>query len=65
MELGARWRVEDGSTIDVWKHRWLDSSGGGKVFSPRQDSSLAIVKDLFIIGTKIWNSDLIDQNFYP
>lgn len=62
---GARWRVGDGSSIDIWKHRWLNSLGGGKVLSPRRDSSLAVVKDLFIIGTKIWNSDLINQNFYP
>ena len=58
---GARWRVGDGSSIDIWKHRWLDSSGGGKILSPRMDSSLAVVKDLFITGTKMWNSDLLDQ----
>ena len=57
---GARWRVGDGSSIDIWKHRWLDSSGGGKILSPRLDSSLAVVKDLIITGTKMWNSDLID-----
>ena len=62
---GARWRVGDGSSVDIWKHRWLDSSGGGKILCPRMDSSLAIVKDLFITGTKMWNSDLIDQMFYP
>ena len=60
---GARWRVGDGSSIDIWKHRWIDSSGGGKILSPRLNSSLVVVKDLFIIGTKMWNSDLIDQNF--
>ena len=57
---GARWRVGDGSSIDIWKHRWLDSSGGGKILSPRLDLSLAIVKDLFITGTKMWNLNLID-----
>ena len=61
---GARWRVEDGSSIDIRKHRWLDSSGGGKILSPWLDLSLAVVKDLFITGTKMWNSNLIDQNFY-
>ena len=37
----------------------------GKILSPRMDSSLAVVKDLFITGTKMWNSELIDQMFYP
>ena len=41
---GARWRVEDGSSIDIRKHRWLDSSGGGKILSPRLDLSLAVIK---------------------
>ena len=62
---GARWRVEDGSSIDIRKHRWLDSSGCGKILSPWLDLSLAVVKDLFITVTKMWNSNLIDQNFYP
>ena len=26
---GAKWRVGDGSTIDIWNSRWVDSSGGG------------------------------------
>jgi len=26
---GAKWRVGDRSTIEIWNSRWVDSSGGG------------------------------------
>lgn len=26
---GARWRVGDGSSINIWKHHWLDLTRGG------------------------------------
>ena len=62
---GARWRIGDGSWINIWKHRWLDSSGGGQIVSPQLDPSLITVKDLFIPDTKFWNKELIEQNFLP
>ena len=37
---GARWRIGDGVDINIWTHRWLDSSGGGQILSPQLDSSL-------------------------
>ena len=30
---GARWRIEDGKDIWIWQHRWIPSSGSGKVVS--------------------------------
>ena len=62
---GARWRIGDGASINIWKHRWLDSSGGGQIVSLQLDSSLITIKDLFIPHTKIWNKELINQNFLP
>lgn len=62
---GASWRIEDGSSINIWDHRWLDDAGGGKILSPQRDPALAVVKDLFIPGTKCWNEELIDRNFIP
>ena len=62
---GARWRVGDGSSINIWNHRWLDITGGGKIASPNFNPSLSTVKDLFIPGTKVWNKEPIEQNFLP
>ncbi|KAK9993930.1 hypothetical protein SO802_023633 [Lithocarpus litseifolius] len=33
--------------------------------SSEDASSLMVVKDLFLPGTKVWNAELIDQNFFP
>nr|POE51498.1 putative ribonuclease h protein [Quercus suber] len=38
---------------------------GGQIVAPQLDSSLITVKDLFIPHTKIWNKELINQNFLP
>nr|POE97565.1 putative ribonuclease h protein [Quercus suber] len=45
----------------LWKAEELAAKGGDYEL----DSSLAVVKDLFIAGTKMWNSGLIDQIFFP
>nr|POE58417.1 protein disulfide isomerase-like 1-6 [Quercus suber] len=37
--------------------------GGGQIVSPQLDSSLSTVKDHFIPRTRIWNKELINQNF--
>ena len=60
---GARWRIRDGKDIRIWQHRWIPSSRGGKVLSPRLDYSLEVIQDLFIPGTKNWDSKLIDRHF--
>ena len=35
------------------------------MLSPQWDSSLQMVRDLFLPGSRIWNEELIDQCFYP
>ncbi|KAK9998718.1 hypothetical protein SO802_018321 [Lithocarpus litseifolius] len=43
----------------------LDFIFSGKVLSPRLDQSLDVVQDLFIPGTKTWDSEIIDRLFLP
>ena len=38
---------------------------GGQIVSPNINPSLITVKDLFIPDTKVWNKELIEQNFLP
>ena len=61
---GARWRIGDGKDICIWQHRWIPSSGSGKVLSPRLDCSLEVVQDLFILGTKNWDPSLLIEIFF-
>ena len=62
---GARWRIGDGSKINIWNCKWVESSGGGLILSPQHNSSLMVVKDLFLPSSKVWDLKIIDQNFYP
>ena len=60
---GVVWRVGDGGTIDVWGHRWLPTPDHNKVISPRLDSPVVHVKDLFYPGTRIWDLGLLERTF--
>ena len=59
--MGAKWRIGDGCTTQIYKHAWLQGEGGGKVVSPasflHEDS---VVSDLIDVDSKRWNSQLID-----
>ena len=39
-------------------------SRGGCVLIPQRDHSLQMVSDLFLPGSRSWNEELIDLNFY-
>ena len=60
---GARWRIGDRSKINIWNCKWVESSGGGLILSPQHNSSLMVVKDLFLPSLKVWDLKIIDQNF--
>ena len=52
---GAIWRVRSGQLIDIWNHHWLSNLACSKIISPRADSSMTRVCDLFYSGTQIWD----------
>ena len=65
IEKCAIWRVGSGHGIDVWKHRWLPNPTYNKIFSPRRESSVSRVSDLFYPDTRIWDPGKLEENFYP
>ena len=62
---GAVWRVGDGKGIDIWDQKWLPDLVYSKVVSPRIDTQINKVCDLFLPNSKVWNTDLINTMFYP
>ena len=61
---GAVWRIGDGKGIDIWDQKWLPDLAYNKVVSPRIDSQINKVCDLFLPNSKVWNEDLINTMFY-
>ena len=62
---GAVWQVGDGKGIDIWDQKWLPDLAYNKVVSPRIDTQINKVCDLFLPNSKVWNEDLINTMFYP
>ena len=65
IEKCAIWRVGSGHGIDVWKHRWLPNPTYNKIISPRRESSVSRVSELFYPDTRIWDPGKLEENFYP
>ena len=51
--------------IDVWKHRWLPNPSYNKSVSPRANSTINRVSELFYSNTIIWDPSKLESNFYP
>lgn len=64
LKEGLRWKIGDGSQISVLKELWLRA---GKIiqFEPvRLDVvSSMTVRDLFLLGLKSWNMNLLNALF--
>lgn len=55
----------DRQNISIWDHNWLPIPGMSKVELPRIDAKLNKVCDLFYPNTKMWNTEVLQNSFYP
>jgi hypothetical protein len=66
IRLGTRWRIGNGSQVNIWKDNWISSSSPLKIISPRQIlPENARVCDLIDDDSRLWKSSLIDSIFLP
>ena len=49
----------------IWEHKWLPELSNSKVVSPRTDTDVIFVKDLFLVGRRVWDPSLVQQLFLP
>ena len=56
---GVVWRVWNGESIKIWEHKWLPEPSNSKVVSPRIDIDVSFVKDLFVVGRRVWDLGLM------
>lgn len=48
----------------MWQDNWIPRSGCPRPLGRKTDTSVQKVSDLFLLGTKEWNVDLIKEFFY-
>ena len=62
LERGARKRIGDGRTVDIWKDRWLPVGGSGMVVSPKPaNCPVQMVHELIQDGK--WNKVVMESMF--
>ncbi|CAN1138108.1 Putative ribonuclease H protein At1g65750 [Linum perenne] len=61
---GYRWRIGDGTAINVWNSPWLRSDDNFFLETPRATDLIDLrVCDLFVPGLKIWDVEMIQYLF--
>jgi hypothetical protein len=63
---GTRWRIGNGTQVNIWRDKWINPTNPSKSVSQRQIlPANATVSDLIDHETRQWNSSLIDSIFWP
>ncbi|KAF3953919.1 hypothetical protein CMV_020668 [Castanea mollissima] len=66
LEVGSRWIIGNGRTVNFWRDRWLPSSDSFKVLSPQgHNTGLVKVAQLIDSNTGTWKTELIKEAFLP
>ena len=62
---GAIWRVGNGELIDIWRQRWLPDLHHSKIISPRANTSVNQVSELFVPHITTWDPGKLALCFLP
>jgi hypothetical protein len=66
VKRGLRWRIGDGSEINVWHHPWLRHDDNPFLTTPMVPGyERMVVADLLQQNARKWNLDLVNQVFNP
>ena len=57
--------IGDENLIDVWRHRWLPDLNHSKIISPRTDSSIHRVCDLYFLDIRVWDPGRLESCLIP
>ena len=49
----------------MWKNRWLPDPTYNKIVSPKGESSVSQVSELFYPNTRTWDPGKLEETFYP
>lgn len=58
VKIGVRWRIGDGTTVDIWKDNWIPRTMSLKPFTPNllglEDTTVSILIDADL---KVWGEE--------
>ncbi|XP_059629862.1 uncharacterized protein LOC132272787 [Cornus florida] len=63
INLGLRWRICDGQSVDIWSDPWLPGNAHSKISSKRDGLSIQRVSELINAPTHSWKTDVINTSF--
>ena len=49
----------------MWKYRWLPDPTNNKIVSPKGESFVSRVNELFYPKTRTWDPSKLEETFYP
>ena len=66
VEMGSRWCVGNGRTVEIWRDRWIPTPDNFKVVTPQGPNvELVRVEQLIDGNTGMWKVDQIKKTFFP
>ena len=66
VEMGSRWCIGNGGSVEIWRDRWIPTPDNFKVISPKgSDEEFVKVAQLIDWDTGMWKVDHIKKNFLP
>uniref|UniRef100_A0A2N9FSU5 Reverse transcriptase domain-containing protein n=1 Tax=Fagus sylvatica TaxID=28930 RepID=A0A2N9FSU5_FAGSY len=65
IQLGAVWRIGDGTKVPIWGAPWLPTVNRRRTFSPRKNLNVAdTVSTLINPTTREWKTSLLNNEFF-
>ncbi|XP_061993843.1 uncharacterized protein LOC133711764 [Rosa rugosa] len=64
LQAGTRWRVGDGSQINIWQHQWIPHCPTYLIHRP-SNTDLELVSSLMQSDRRSWNVEVVQSLFLP
>lgn len=66
LEMGFRWRIEDGKSARLWKDAWVGRDGFGKLISLRRILDENTTVDVILDNdNRTWRADVMNAILLP
>jgi hypothetical protein len=64
LKEGLIWRIGNGEKVNLWRDNWIPRDFNLKIRAGKSNSRAHKVNQLPILGTNMWNEDLVKKVCY-